>query len=96
MKRPITLDRFPAVLDHNDIANILGEEKEAILKQCRKGEIPAKKLGKKWIMNKKAFVQWLNGDILHKEDINEKLDTINKGINLLIEKVDFIFENKIN
>lgn len=39
-----------------------GIDKQKLLRMCRAGDIPARKVGKRWFIPARAFGEWLLGD----------------------------------
>ncbi|MQA13653.1 MAG: helix-turn-helix domain-containing protein [Pseudonocardiaceae bacterium] len=59
---PVALADVPArqVYTVPQVSALLGINLGATYDLCRKGEIPAKRLGKRWVIPRQLFHDWLN------------------------------------
>lgn len=55
-------DELPAVLHPRQAAEFLGCNINRMYKLCRSNKFPARKIGQKWIIPKRGFLNWLNSD----------------------------------
>ena len=52
----------PEMLSVADLAIILGISVRSVYRALDRGEIPARRVGDRWLISKPRIVQWLNGD----------------------------------
>jgi excisionase family DNA binding protein len=45
-----------------DVAQLLGVGTNTVYQMLRSGQIPARKAGDKWIISRRRFHDWLDGD----------------------------------
>ena len=54
----------PILITYTEIAEVLGYSKDFVLGALRRGEIPAHKVGARWIISRTQFYRWLDGGSL--------------------------------
>lgn len=52
---------YPPVLEAKEVAEILHVGINRLYEHFRRGNIPARKLGRKWKVSTKQFFEWLDG-----------------------------------
>lgn len=62
MEKAITRDELPAALHAAHMAAFLGLDVQTVRAECRAQRIPARHVGRAWIITKEAFLRWLEGD----------------------------------
>lgn len=45
----------------DEIAKVFGYSKDFVMSALRRGDIPARKVGGRWIISRAAFYRWLDG-----------------------------------
>lgn len=50
------------LITHQEIADLLGYKKDFVMEALRRGDIPARKVGGRWIISRSAFYRWLEGN----------------------------------
>lgn len=58
---PVITEPERLTLDVPEVAKKLGTSERLVYEALRRREIPARKLGGKWIISRERFDQWLNG-----------------------------------
>lgn len=58
------MSELPVLITYAEIAEVLGYSKDFVLGALRRGEIPARKVGARWIISRTQFYRWLDGDAL--------------------------------
>ena len=56
------------VLSAEEAAQFLGLNPDDVRRYARKGMIPARKVGKRWLLYKAHLVEWLRGNTYPKEE----------------------------
>lgn len=46
----------------DEIAKALGYSKDFVMAALRRGDLPARKVGGRWIISRAAFYRWLDGE----------------------------------
>lgn len=59
LRPPLDIHKLPEVLWVEDLADILGLGQIQIRRKIRKGEIPAKRLGKRWYILREQLIATL-------------------------------------
>ena len=72
------------------LPGVKGYRREAIIKKCRAGEIPAKKFGKEW----RILTEWIDEEI--RERLLELDDLIRKQMIVLAQTHPFISKKKVS
>ena len=49
------------LITHKEIAEILGYSHDFVMAALRRGDIPARKVGGRWIISRATFFRWLEG-----------------------------------
>lgn len=49
------------LITHQEICAVLGFKKDYVLNALRRGDIPAHKVGGRWIISRVTFFRWLDG-----------------------------------
>ena len=49
------------LITHKEIAEILGLSHDFVMAALRRGDIPARKVGGRWIISRVTFFRWLDG-----------------------------------
>ena len=57
-----TQDTQKEVLSADEAAELLGVHVGTVREMARKGEIPARKVGRDWRFVRSALIRWLQGD----------------------------------
>ena len=58
---PIAEDRDPEVLDVQGTARMLGISTHAVYALFQKGELPGRKVARRWLTTRDAVLRWLKG-----------------------------------
>ena len=72
------------------LPGVKGYRREAIIKKCRAGEIPAKKFGKEW----RILTEWIDQEI--RERLLELDDLIRKQMIVLAQTHPFTTKKKVS
>ncbi len=58
---PMTQDRDPEVLDVHGAARMLGISTHAVYALFKKGELPGRKVARRWLTTRDSVLRWLKG-----------------------------------
>jgi len=83
----VPMTRTPEVLDVNMAAELLTVSRDTVYELFQSGELPGRKVGRKWITTKAAILRWIEssatGDTLSRAiergDRDALADALNKG-----------------
>ena len=84
---PLPMTRTPEVLDVHMAAELLTVSRDTVYELFQSGELPGRKVGRKWITTKAAILRWIEssatGDTLtraiERGDRDALADAINSG-----------------
>lgn len=63
MKQPVPLDTFGELMTPEDVAAALGVSRRNAYEGLRKGEIPCRRVGKRYVISREQIRTWLHGPI---------------------------------
>src|SRR5271165_3166323 len=82
---PISLPRSPDVLDVQGAAALLTVSTDTVYDLFAKGELPGRKVGRKWITTKAAVLRWIENtstdDTLARAIQNGDMDALSRAMN---------------
>jgi excisionase family DNA binding protein len=58
---PVAENRDPEVLDVQGVARMLGISTHAVYALFKKGELPGKKVARRWLTTRDSVLRWLKG-----------------------------------
>tara|TARA_Y100000004_G_C8770618_1_gene350535 strand:+ start:267 stop:608 length:342 start_codon:yes stop_codon:yes gene_type:complete len=89
-RRPHTMTVGEAGVEFRSrLPGVKGYRREAIIKKCRAGEIPAKKIGKEW----RILTQWIDEEV--RARILELDDLIRRQLILMAETHPYATKKKV-
>ena len=54
------MTREPDVLEAEEVAAMLGLGRNQVYEAAARGEIPARRIGRRWIFSRRAILEWLH------------------------------------
>lgn len=62
VEQKISAENLPFTLLPNEVALLLRRSYDSVLADIKKGEIPARKIGREYRINRDMFLAWYKGD----------------------------------
>ena len=59
-RKQIKEEQLPPVMSVKEVARFLGVNIKTVYESVNKGELPAKKLGRRWIIMRDIMLEWLS------------------------------------